>query len=313
LSLLVYAKAGVGIKRYSAGPTPLGYERSWKHEFKVTEFKVEDVPVGAAAPEECRDHYPNCFIAHVNPMRPKCEGIFKMITPIDIQSEMPGRDRELLSLSAASMLTDVSWWVGHNSTISIWVDGAKRFDTGPMPFTQDSWNNKTWSFSIKLGDAKKLDLWVYLAAWISPYGTVRRHVAGHDGNPILLTGRYFTDEPPPLADVLIRVLDRTNMRPVAGAYVALKVGDIVKADGYTDGEGKVSFSNIEEGGYTLCVFKSGYHDLTTGIDVKPPKVEKTVLLTPIPSPPFPWEWVAIGIGVVVIGGVAIAALRRAMR
>jgi hypothetical protein len=208
------------------------------------------------------------------------------------------------------MDTDVSWWPSADSSLQLWVDGARRWDSGSMPSSQNAWNNKEWTLNIKLGEAKKLELAIWEKAWISVAGSIRRHVAGQDGNPIHLIGRYFTDEPPEMADVSIRVLNREKMTPVEGAYVALKVGDIVKVDGYTHADGRVLFQNIEEGAYMLYVYKEGYHELNTGIDVKPPKVDTTVYLTAVPSPPIPWTWIAIGVGVVVIGGVAIAATRR---
>jgi hypothetical protein len=311
MPLLVYAKEGVGVKRYSSGPTPLGYERSWKHEFKVTEFRVADVPFGAVAPEECSAHYPNCFLAWAKiPERADCEGTWKMLSPIYIPSQMPGKNRELLKITGAVMETDVGGWCGGESRLMLYVDGAKRWDSGAMPFSQNAWSNKEWSFSIPLGEAKNIDLWIFTSAWAKLYGGLRRHTAGTDGNPIVLSGRYFTDEPPPMADVSIRVLDRQKMTPVSAAYVALKVGDTVKGDGYTDSDGRVLFTNIEEGGYMLYVYKEGYHELNTGIDVVAPKVDKTVYLTPTPRPPIPWTWIAIGVGVVVAGGVAIAATRR---
>jgi hypothetical protein len=306
---VVFAE-GVGVKRYSAGPTPLGYEMPWKHEFRVTEFRVEDVPPPAFPPEECGDHYPNCFVASAtSPWRSYCEGTWKMLSPIDIPSEMPGRDRELLTISAAAMDTDVGGWCEAHSELYIYVDGARRWYSGEMPFKQNEWNNKTWSLNMKLGDAKKLELRIWQSAAAYIYGGVRRHVAGHDGNPILLTGRYFTDKPPEMADVIVRVLDRYTTSPVRRAYVALKVGDVVKADGYTGSDGRVTFKNIEEGSYALYVQKEGYHDVTTGIDVKPPRVEKTVYLTPLPTKPFPWEWVAVG-GLVIVGGGTLMALAR---
>jgi hypothetical protein len=313
MPLLVYAKQGIGVKRYSSGPTPLGYERSCAYKFNVTEFRVETVPPLAAAPEECKDHYPNCFLAWVSLFggRTWCEGTWGMLSPIDIPSWMPGRNRKLVKVVGAAMDTGATWWWEAHSSLQIWVDGAKKWDSGDMPSKLNEWNNKEWSLNISIPDnAKKLELKIWEKALIRATGSVYRHVAGQDGDQITLFGVYYTDEPPPMADVSIRVLDRQKMTPIKGAYVALKVGDIIKADGYTDTDGKVLFQNIEEGGYTLYVYKEGYHELSTGIDVEPPKVDKTVYLTPVPSAPIPWTWIAIGVGVVVVGGVAIAALTR---
>jgi len=307
---------GVGVKRYEPGPTPLGYQRTASFEFNVTQFRAEpEWP--APPPVPCEEHYPNCFVARAwwaVPIPHTEAGTWYMLTPIDVPSWLPGRDRRLVKLTAAAMDTNVSWWPWARSRLEIWVDGAKRWDSGEMPSQADAWRNLEYSLNIPLPDgAKKVELRIYEAAGFTVTGSITRHVAGWDGGPITLYAVYYTDEPPPTADVLIRVLDRYKATPVRGAYVALKVGDAVKADGFTDPDGRVVFKNIEEGEYALHVFKEGYHPLAESIEVRPPKVDRTVYLTPVPARPFPWEWVAVGAAVVVGGGTAIALARRRAR
>jgi len=311
--MTVYRR-GVGVKRYSPGPTPLGYERTKAYEFKVTEFRVGDVPPLAFPPEECRDHYPHCFLAWASLYggRLHTEGIWFMTSPIDVESWLPGRGRELLKVYAAAMDKNAAWFYNAGSSLMIYLDGAKAWDSGPMPSSVDSWNNKEWPLNVKLGTAKKLELRIWQKAAVYVTGSVYRHVAGWDGGPIVLTARYFTDEPPPMADVYVRVLDRYRASPIRGAYVALKVGDVVKADGFTDSDGRVAFYNIEAGDYVLRASKDGYHEVAEKITVAPPKVERTVYLTPVPAKPFPWEWVAVGAAVVGCGGILMALARRAL-
>jgi hypothetical protein len=304
---------GVGIKRVKIVETPLGWPRSWAHVFKPKEFKIEDVPGWPAKPPEaCMEHVDEkgesiCFLVWAKvPEQSYCEGTWKLLTELDIPSEMPGTNRKLLTFTTKGMDSEMGGWIRSlESRGYLFADGAKFFDSGPIPHRLGEWDIKTWTLDKPVDNVKKLNFHLHQLANAAVYGWVRRHTA-----EITLSGEYYVDVPPARADVTVGVVDKTTGKPVYSAYVALMIGDIVYGDGYTGGDGKIVFTEIEEGTYVLHVEAANYRPKDTTIEVKPPKVYKSVELTPIPTPPFPWEWVAIGVGVVVVGGVVIALARR---
>jgi hypothetical protein len=308
---------GAGLKRRELQKTAAGYRRTNKAELTVDMFRpVADWPWPPPVP--CEVHKPYCFVARFwgeFPAGPghSERGWWLPLSPIDIPSWLPGRGRRIIEVQLGCMNTDLYgyglWTV---RKVELWVDGSKAYGSDNLPSKDYEWYDVKLAPNVRLSEgAKNLEVRLYTAAGgiNLPGFKVTAHLAGPGGDPITVIGEYYTEEPPATADVVIRILDRYTSSPVKSAYVALKQGDVVVADGYTGSDGRALFKNIEESAYTLFVQKEGYHDYTGSIEVKPPKVERTVYLTPLPTKPFPWEWVAVG-GLVMVGGGTLMALAR---
>jgi hypothetical protein len=306
---------GAGLKRRELQKTEAGYRKTDKVELTVDMFRpVADWPWPPPVP--CEAHRPYCFVARFWPSLPTGHserGWWLPLSPIDIPSWLPGRDRRIIEIQAGCMNTDVFGIVWAVRRIELWVDGAKVYGSDNLPAKDNEWYDVRLAPNVRLPEgAKKLEVRLYTAAGglNLPLHGITAHLAGPGGGPITMIGEYYTDEPPATADVVVRVLDRYSASPIRDAYVALKQGDVVVADKYTGRDGSVTFENIEESTYTIYVQKEGYHDYTGSISVKPPKVERTVYLTPLPTKPFPWEWVVAGALVIVGGGTLMALARR---
>jgi len=306
---------GAGLKRRELQKTEAGYRKTDKVELTVDMFRpVADWPWPPPVP--CEAHRPYCFVARFWPSLPTGHserGWWLPLSPIDIPSWLPGRDRRIIEIQAGCMNTDVFGIVWAVRRIELWVDGAKVYGSDNLPAKDNEWYDVRLAPNVRLPEgARKLEVRLYTAAGglNLPFYRITAHLAGPGGGPITVIGEYYTDEPPATADVVVRVLDRYSASPIRDAYVALKQGDVVVADKYTGRDGRATFENIEESTYTLHVQKEGYHDYTGSISVKPPKVERTVYLTPLPTKPFPWEWVVAGALVIVGGGTLMALARR---
>ena len=297
--------------------TPLGYERTWKHEFTVEEFRVTNVPPMWFPPTPCEEHKPYCFLAKVTAPLTYNGGLWKQITPFKVKIEMPGERPTLTEIKAAAMHRPFGVCDG-GGKIVIYVksEGEEEFrKVGEYdnPHADGKFKNNTITLGIDL--TGKEEFMIGVLQWAKafpPWGSLERHDAGWDGNSgIVLTGKYYTVEPPRTADVEVIVVDKISRNPIRGAYVTLEKEGVAYYEGYTDEDGRVFFDDVVEDCYDLHVIASGYKEYMGALDVKPPKVLKTVELIKAPAPPPPpWaryvKYGLIGAGVGSGAGLAYA-------
>jgi hypothetical protein len=260
-------------------------------------------------------HEPNCIRFEMQWFYvPVCYGTWFLKTSIDVKAQMPGSGHTLTFAQFDSMIR-IGWgtWILEN-TRAFGVFNAETRDT-----LWDVWNEK-----IMQGDnawitnkyPMKVDVSRVAKIDVGLLGVLRCLTGGfntHFAN-MLITFEYEPETRPEPATVRIYVYDRQTAKPVSGALVQLLSGSKIVAQGYTGGDGWVTFNNVpagEEGvSYTLLVAKSGYEEYKDSVDVVPGENSFRVPLVAVPSPPIPWEWIIGGAAVVVIGGVAIAATRK---
>jgi len=265
-------------------------------------MKFETVWPGGSA-EKCTEHV-NCFKQFDRPDRMGGLGWWKPLTPIDI---LPGH--KLYTVDAIQMARGYTGWIAEFvCELQIMVDGGVHWKAPSFKWKQDDWERTHIEIPAEYQDISgfsKLEFWFHQSVSTWPWASTELH-----SKDITISGEWISEERPELCEVNIRVLNRVGMTPIRGAYVALMMGDRVIADGRTNGEGKVAFVNIEEGDYTVYVYKDGFHEAKETIEVRPPKVMRDILLSPVPGPAIPWEWIIGGIAVVVVGGVIVAYARR---
>jgi hypothetical protein len=259
-------------------------------------------------------HEPNCIRFNVEAWYLfKGVGTYRLKTPIDIQGTMPGSDHKLTCASIDALIDvgPLTWITQNDRSLTIYGDTDILFKAEGEKIAQ---GDKTWitnnfkDINKPIANYKTLD--VELFACISVLtGAFSTHYSN-----VMLTVEYIPTTPPEPATVHIYVYDRQTSKPVGGALIQLLSGSKVVAEGYTGGDGWVTFNNVPAGvegvSYTLDIMKSGYVEYKDSIDVVPGENSFRFALTPVPSPPIPWEWIIAGAAVVVIGGVAIAATRK---
>ncbi|MEM2163692.1 MAG: carboxypeptidase-like regulatory domain-containing protein [Candidatus Bathyarchaeia archaeon] len=249
----------------------------------------------------------------------KSIGEYRLKTPIDIKSTMPGTGHTLTFAKIKAMINidPYPWtWIFDNLRgFIIYADGNEVFKAENEKINQglNTWYENNFPMKIDISYNRTLDvkLWSVLSCLT---GSFRTHLAEPS-----ITIEYIPETPPQPATVRIYVYNRQTGQPVSGALVQLLSGNKVVAQGYTGGDGWVAFQNVPAGiegvSYMLRVTKGGFETYEEAVDVKPGENSFNVPLVPIPTPPLP-EWVKyfiIGSVVVVGGGVAIAALRRPKR
>jgi hypothetical protein len=260
-------------------------------------------------------HDPNCIRFEMQWFYvPVCYGYWYLKTPIDVKSQMPGSGHTLIFAQFDSMIR-VGWgtWILQNSR------GFQVLNADTRDVLWEVWDEKimqgdnTWTtnkypLKVDVSTVAKIDVGL-IGVLRCLTGAFNTHFAN-----MFVTFEYVPTTPPEPATVHIYVYDRQTSKPIGGALVQLLSGQKVIAQGYTGGDGWVTFNNVPAGvegvSYTLDIMKSGYVEYTDSIDVVPAENSFKFALTPVPSPPIPWEWIIAGAAVVVIGGVAIAATRR---
>ena len=294
--------------------TPLGYERTWKHEFTVDEFRVINVPPGWFPPIPCEEHKPYCFLARVTAPFTCNGGVWMQINPFRVKEELPGERPTLTEIKAAAMHRPYGACDG-GGRIIIYVDGKKVAEY-PNAHADGAWKNNLFEPNIDLTGHETFNIAVLqYAKAFPPWGSLERHDAGWNGGPIVVTCKYYTTEPPRTANVEIVAVDKVSRKPIMGGYVALEKEGVAYYEGYTDEDGRVFFDDVIEDCYDLHVVASGYKEYTGALEVKPPKVFKTVELVKAPSPPPP-PWVRyvkyglIGAGVGAGAGFAYGFFTR---
>ena len=292
------------------------YWRSKPFSFHADEFiGIPSTPLLARCPAFCEEHVdpdtyrPVCFTAdqlwyYMDIIA--CE--MRLITPIDINSIMPGQDQKILTLGCQALK-----WADWGTQTKTWDEYLRIYGTLPsgdeeLIFNQrilgapggsaDVWRDNLFVPNLDISAYDAINIAYYVVMSVNA-GGIHSHVAN-----LTMDCEYYVDVPPDLVDVTITALNRETSERVSGARVRLMAGPKLIADGYTDG-GSKPFNNIDEGSYRLIVEKGGFESHESTIDVVPPAVMYDIRLTPIPVPPLPWwTWYLVG-GIGVVGALTI--------
>lgn len=252
-------------------------------------------------------HKPNC-IRYITNWAYASGGEWKLKVPINIQGEMPGSEHELdfVSLKAGSF--DITFPLGatRNRELRIFADDDIVFEAlrDHIALPDNRFDETIFpNIAQSIAGYNTLQVGLYAAGSCLAGGFVDHFM------DIKFSIRYVPDVPPEPSTVRIFVTNRETGNPVNRAYVALKEGTRVVADGYTGSDGWVEFQNVPGGtvgiGYDLTVTASGYYSYTDTVLVQPGVNSFNIELTPTPTEPPPWwTWWLVG-GVVAIGAITI--------
>jgi hypothetical protein len=260
-------------------------------------------------------HEPNCIKYDMGWWYvPVTHGRWFLKTPIDVKTHMPGSGHTLIFAQLDSMIrVGKLTWILENTRSFAVLNADTRdvlWDVWNEKIMQgdNSWVTNKYPMKVDVSAVPKIDVGL-LSVLRCLTGGFQTHFAN-----MLITFEYIPTTPPTPATVHIYVYNRQTSKPVGSALVQLLSGEKIIAQGYTGGDGWVTFNNVpagEEGvSYTLDVLKSGFVEYKESVDIVPGENSIKVALTPSPTPPIPWEWIIGGVAVVVIGGVAIAAVTR---
>jgi hypothetical protein len=262
--------------------------------------------------EFCDVHRPDCI-------RFRCEwwfpehgtGQWDLRIPINPQ-ELSGTDQRLKTFQVDGLATNYFAWVGVDKRqITVWDTKTKDViwyvKDQQISLGDNAWytNRYPLSGSLNIDVSRYTSLDVNLYADIAcSTGGIERHFAR-----MIMTIDYVPSVPPQPATVTILVKNRETARGISGAYVALKSGNQVVAQAYTDFSGKVVFHNVPAGvegsSYTLVATASGFEDYSDAVDILPGDNSLTINMVPKPLA-IPTEWIIAGGAVLVIAGVAVA-------
>jgi len=292
----------------------LSYRRSWSRTFYPDEFKLVTA-FGHPAPKICEEHIDpdsgrsRCFRADYYAPNFDTWGRWELAVPINLPSAMPGTKRKILNASC------LGWFEGTHgigggdeSYLRLFADGMEIFQSQKLRYSDSTPLPNTFPVDKMVDTYNELVVKLTQSVWAGPPST---WVAIHNMN-LKIEGEYYTETPPTTASVEIHVIDSETGKSIKNARVTLKTGSVVSADGYTDSNGYVNFSNINEGSYTLIVRADEYNMLEQSIEVEAPAVSYEVKLVKIPAEPLPW-WViptVAGVGVLAFVTVVPAVLKR---
>ena len=274
--------------------------------FKVAEFRVEP-RTGYISPFPCKetkhtDENGNvmCFRSDATPLA--SEGLWKLRNPISIPDEFLGTPKRiyraeikgLYHLGFGTVISQI------NSKLKLIVDGQELFNSDRTAHHQDSWATNIYNLDLNLDTASSLDVQLYQHTGVSSGG-----VNQHDAY-ILLHGEYYSETPPPTATVTIDCLNRDTLNPLGNVELQLLDGTLIVASTTSDGDGKATLTNVNEGSYKLTAKKSGFEFYDTVVNVQSPTTYQVISLTPIPQwwediilPD--WWWIPAGGAAFLIG------------
>ncbi len=294
----------------------MSFRQTWSKNFFVDEFRIVS-PGGSANPKPCNiaahattdpetgQKRVSCFMANHPSLSLEVMGDWKLRTPIDIPSVMPGTKQKILSITTIGMHLGSLGSTGfiNYSSPKIFADDVEIFSYAPLPHPYNKWTDPPTNIGVNksLEDKTSLGLWLHQH---SKVGLFSDYLALHD-NQIVINCEYYNDVPPTYVPVTVNVLNQDTGASLKNARVTIKSGARVIADGYTDGNGIVVFDRIQIGGYTLRVIASGYYKLELAIAVATPAVEYDVNLVPIPAKPLDWWVIPAAVGGIGIGGLVL--------
>lgn len=227
--------------------------------------------------------------------------------PLKVTEICPGTEvinRKLLNLLVKAMWRRSGWIEPYllGSDIEIFGDKTSIFKTGGLTMPEGEFAVNPFPVNKNLDAISEIDfkLWQKAGSWGGiPGSYIEVHVA-----EIKIDWEWYSQVAPVLCDVGVAVKNSETHGSISKALVKILSGTRLVASKYTDG-GRVDFSNIEEGSYTLKVSVDWYEPLERSIVVESPAVDYEARLVPIPKPP-PAEWeryalpIALGLGALVV-------------
>lgn len=285
----------------------VSYRRSWSKTFLSTEFKDPEVPWGEKAPVRCPDHPDTCLKADNNWFDTKTSGWWRLRVPIDVKAEMPGINQKVLTLNTKGLWIQgwgTIWWL-YGSEIRLYGDGAEIFWYSGLSHSENRWAENLLTVNKKIDAITSLGLGLYQVVDVNA-----GYLAWHDAD-ITLCCEYYSDIIPSKGDVEVTVVDAETFSPLNNIRVRLMSGTVVIRSGYTDANGIVSWTSVDEGSYMLRVqgypaslFSKGYESLDIAVKVLPNVLNSfEVELPSIPPVQIPWyAWAGAG-----LAGVAVVA------
>jgi len=294
----------------------MSFRQTWSKNFFVDEFDVSS-PSGYVKPGPCPipEHATtdpatgqkrtSCFRCKHHEFSLHTMGDWKLRTPINIPSVMPGVKQKILAITTMGMHLGSFGSAGgiDYSAIKIFADNIEIFKHEKLPHPHDVWTDPPIYIGVDklLEDKTALGLVLHQHAVV---GLFSSEVQIHD-NKIVINCEYYNEIAPVYVPVTIRVSNQDTGAPLKNAQVTIKSGARIIGDGYTDNNGVKVFDRIQTGGYTLRVTASGYYMLEQSIEVAAPAVEYDALLVPVPAEPLDWWVIPAIVGGVGIGGLVL--------
>ncbi|MBA7682853.1 hypothetical protein ES703_91208 [subsurface metagenome] len=294
----------------------MSFRQTWSKNFWVDEFRIV-VPGGSQSPKPCNiathaitdpetgQKRVSCFMANHPRLSLEVMGDWKLRSPIDIPSVMPGVKQKILSITTTGMHLGSLGATGfiNYSAIIIFADDIEIFKYYPLPHPYKKWTDPPTNIGVNksLEDKTGLSLWLHQH---SKVGLPAEYLALHD-NKIVINCEYYNEIPPVRVPVTVNVFNQKTGAALKNAQVTIKSGARIIADGYTDGNGRIVFERIETGGYTLRVIAAGYFMLEQAIQVAEPAVEYDANLVPIPEEPLDWWVIPAIVAGLGIGGLVL--------
>ena len=278
-------------------------------KFKSTEFSD---PPGKNFFKDT-DHAPEYCLASTGVMLiPAIEGVWKLRQPVSITTLMPDAvsDRKIIEVvtKGSAQYSFGTIALSQESRVSLLGDNTQIFKSTPLSHSPlpDYAKNQFSDLGIEIDDYSEID--VNLSQKVS---TLLGTLIIHDFD-ISVGYSYYTDVTPSTGGVEVTVADAESGAVLKGFSVRLMQSTKLIRTGVTDSSGRVTWSGVEEGDYTIQVlgvqptlWSAGYSDLEDTVKVEPSVTNSFVVrLASIPKSELPWyAWA--GIGVAVIGGAVV--------
>lgn len=284
---------------------------SYRHS--ITEQLYADrftASVVSGYPIYCTEHLlggrSNCFLLQA-PWGFNGEVTWRLTSRLNLPTLLPGQNKSLVGLSVDGSYGYDSGTIGLSVLGSVVPvgDGSKLVEPMRISHDKDRFVPNSWTWNdgaFPLDDVTSLDFEVYQKltktmgnAWFHAKNLIAELV-------------YYDEVPPKLADVEIEVTDEKTDLPLPDVRLALMSGTrIVTTPQYTNQNGYVIFTGVEEGTYSLKYSKSGYDSSTESVKVEAPGTFKSISMVPLEG--FDWmawlqeNWyipVGVGAGVLML-------------
>lgn len=289
--------------------------------FKNTDFgEPYEVPILTNPPFRDPDN-PNCLVCVSGlPLLAVGKGKWRLRTPLNLATLMPGTNRQLTSVSVRGASV-VSWGTivaAAETNIVLLRDNQSFFRADRLVHTiLEGGHSGGFENDFKTANGTLpqviLDAYSQLDIVIEQLvGTYIGYAAHHDYD-VSIGYAYFSSVPPALGDVEVTVTNLTTGAALPNLTVRLLAGAKVIKQATTNSLGVASMLGVPTGQYTLrvygkpaSIFQEGYEDQTMQVTIASGTVNAfNVPLTSLPRLSIPWYMWAAGAGIAVIGVLAI--------
>lgn len=294
----------------------MSYRKSWSKTFTADDFQDPEGTTGRPKPQRCNDGHVNsegqvvCLEAHYTAPNLAIYGLWKLRSPIIIQSAMPGTNHKVIGVSSRGMHNGSFGSIEYidDSRLLLYGNGTKIWRSTALSHPHDQWGDNSFDPQLAIDSYSELDVGCRQEVIA---GLPSTWVSVHDAD-IKVDIEYYVDTAPERASVTINVFDQETGKAIKSARTTIKSGATIIADDYTDSQGTVTFQNITVGSYTVRVMADEYNMLENSIEVTAPAVEYDVFMVPIPTEPWPWWTIPVvaGAGLLTFITVVPALARR---